>query len=148
MLQLQIIHENTARVQAGLEKRGIANAAEAIAEIQQLDQRRKSTQTELDEVLRELNNISKQIGVLMREGRRDEAETVKKRTAELKERSKELKTAQDQIATDLQTALYQLPNIPNDNVPDGFTEEDNEVVHTVGEIPEASGRRASTLGFD
>ena len=47
-----------------------------------------------------------------------------------------LKAVQDQIATDLQSALYQLPNIPNDNVPDGFTEEDNEVVQTSGEIPE------------
>lgn len=136
MLQLQNIHENTALVQAGLEKRGIANAAEAIAEIQQFDQRRKSTQGELDEVLHELNTISKQIGLLMRDGRRDEAEGIKERTAELKERSKELKAQLEQVAEDLQTALYQLPNVPNEDVPAGSSEEDNEIIKTSGDIPD------------
>ncbi|MEP2511190.1 MAG: serine--tRNA ligase, partial [Reichenbachiella sp.] len=136
MLIVSDIRENKAEFIAGLEKRGIANASEILQEVLVLDEKRKSTQTRLDEILAESNKISKSIGLLMKEGKQDEANEAKNKTSELKAQSKELGQVLDETKTSLDEKLYQIPNIPNDEVPAGNSEDDNEVMFTVDQLPE------------
>ena len=136
MLIVSQIAAEKNRYVAGLEKRGIANATQLLDEVLALDQKRKDTQQELDNNLAEANRISKQIGALMKEGKRNEAEAVKAKTAALRGRNKELGEVLDQVQEELKQALYNIPNIPNEIVPAGKTEEDNEVIKTVGDLPE------------
>ena len=136
MLIVSQIAAEKNRYVAGLEKRGLANATQLLDEVLALDQKRKDTQQELDNNLAEANRISKQIGALMKAGKRDEAEAVKAKTAALRGRNKELGEVLDQVQEELKQALYNIPNIPNEIVPAGKTEEDNEVIKTVGDLPE------------
>ncbi|GAB5522559.1 MAG: serine--tRNA ligase [Roseivirga sp.] len=135
LLVSQIIAEKS-RFVAGLEKRGIKDAESVLDEVLALDKKRKSTQQELDQNLAEANSISRQIGALMKEGKRDEAEVVKAKTAELRSRNKELAEIQESTQAALKAALYNIPNIPHESVPQGLTDEDNEVIETVGDLPE------------
>ncbi len=135
LLVSQIIAEKS-RFVAGLEKRGIKDAESILDEVLALDQKRKSTQQELDQNLAEANSISRQIGALMKEGKRDEAKVVKAKTAALRNRNKELAEIQENTQAALKAALYNIPNIPHDSVPQGLTDEDNEVIETVGDLPE------------
>ncbi|MEO9965973.1 MAG: serine--tRNA ligase [Reichenbachiella sp.] len=135
MLIVSDIRENQAEYTAGLEKRGIANAAAILQEVIELDEKRKSTQTQLDEILSESNKMSKSIGLLMKEGKHEEANAAKQKTSELKSSSKELSQVLEDTRTALDEALYQIPNIPNPEVPAGNTEEDNEVLYTVDHLP-------------
>ena len=135
LLVSQIIAEKD-RFVAGLKKRGINDAAALLDEVLGLDQKRKETQQELDKNLQEANSISKQIGALMKAGKRDEAEEVKAKTAALRNRNKELGEVLDQVQEELKQALYNIPNVPHESVPAGQTDEDNEVVETVGDLPE------------
>ena len=136
MLIVSQIAAEKNRYVAGLEKRGLANATQLLDEVLALDQKRKDTQQELDNNLAEANRISKQIGALMKAGKREEAEAVKAKTAALRGRNKELGEVLDQVQEELKQALYNIPNIPNEIVPAGKTEEDNEVIKTVGDLPE------------
>ena len=136
MLQLSFISNNKDKVIAGLEKRHFDKARTTVEMILDLDQQRKATQARLDEVLHELNTLSRQIGGLMKEGKMKEAEEVKLQTARLKEESRRLKEQQDLNAEELEKLLYQVPNIPNDKVPEGSSAEDNKVVLQEGNIPE------------
>lgn len=131
MLIVSDIRENKAEFVAGLEKRGIDNAAMLLDEVLALDEKRKSTQTQLDEVLSESNKISKSIGLLMKEGKQDEANEAKNKTSELKARSKELNQTFEETKQALDDRLYQIPNIPNTEVPEGNSEDDNEVMFYV-----------------
>jgi len=135
MLQVNNIIAEKDRYIKGLQKRNIQNAAELLDEVIQLDELRKSTQQELDTNLSEANNIAKQIGALMKEGKRDEAEKIKSRTAELKQLNKDLSDKMNEVQAELTQKLYNIPNIPNESVPAGKSAEDNEEVKQVGEIP-------------
>lgn len=135
LLVSQIIAEKS-RFVAGLEKRGIKDAESILDEVLALDKKRKSTQQELDQNLAEANSISRQIGALMKEGKREEAEVVKAKTAELRSRNKELAEIQESTQEALKAALYNIPNIPHDSVPKGLTDEDNELVESVGDLPD------------
>lgn len=135
LLVSQIIAEKD-RFIAGLQKRGIQDAATLLDEVLGLDQKRKETQQELDKNLSEANSISKQIGALMKAGKRDEAEEVKAKTAALRSRNKELGEVLDNIQEELKQALYNIPNVPHESVPAGQSDEDNEVIETVGDLPE------------
>ena len=135
MLQVtQIIAEKDHFIE-GLKKRGIQDAATLLEEVMNLDQKRKATQQELDSNLSEANSISKQIGSLMKAGKRDEAEVIKAKTADLRSKNKELAEVLDQVQEALKQALYNIPNVPHESVPAGQTDEDNEVIETVGELP-------------
>ncbi|MEJ2004392.1 MAG: serine--tRNA ligase [Cyclobacteriaceae bacterium] len=136
MLQLTYISNNKEEVVSGLEKRNVEKARTTVEMVLDLDQQRKALQARLDEVLHELNSLSRQIGGLMKEGKRDEAENIKQETSRLKEESKRLKEQQDENAVQLRDILYQIPNIPNASVPSGSSEDDNEVVLQKGKIPE------------
>ncbi|WP_459189277.1 serine--tRNA ligase [Parabacteroides sp. APC149_11_2_Y6] len=127
MLTLKVITEETDRVIRGLEKKHFKDAKESIAKVIELNDKRRSAQTQLDNNLAEVNSTSKLIGSLMKEGKKEEAEAAKKRVAEIKEASKSLQAEMDQAAEDMQNLLYTIPNIPHESVPEGNGAEDNVV---------------------
>jgi seryl-tRNA synthetase len=128
MLQLKVIREEQQRILAGLRKRNW-NAAQlkVIAQILNADDDRRANQKELDDSLAEGNQLAKQIGALMGQGKKDDAEALKLRVAALKVRSKELEEAQERIKTALDDMLYTVPNCPHKSVPKGKTPEENKV---------------------
>jgi len=133
MLEITYLREHAQAAAAGLKKRGL-DAEQSIQDILKLDELRRQNQNELDQALAESNQISKEIGLLYKEGKRDEADKAKARTAELKERIKELQQEQEQLKNSLDQDLVALPNVPIDIVPAGKSEADNEEVKRVGEI--------------
>lgn len=134
MLQLQAISENKDRFIDALKKRNI-DAAPMIEEVILLDEKRRTTQTQLDNILAESNKLSKDIGALYKNGKHEEAEVIKQKTVSLKEDSKKLGDELSTAAEALQKLLYQIPNVPYDTVPAGTSEEDNEEVYEEGAIP-------------
>ncbi|HAH36393.1 MAG TPA: serine--tRNA ligase [Algoriphagus sp.] len=135
MLLVNHIRDNFEAVLAGLNKRNFPNAESLLNQVIQLDDQRKSSQTLRDQIQAESNAISKQIGMLMKEGKRDEAEKAKARTAEIKAQIKELDDENSRAEEDLKALLYTIPNIPHTSVPSGKSAEDNEVVLEHGDIP-------------
>ncbi len=135
MLTLKLITEQTERVIAGLHKKHFAKAEEAVNEVMALDRQRRAAQTELDKNLAEANALSKNIGVLMKNGKKEEAEAAKNRVAELKAVNKNLQEQMDKAQDDVNALLCTIPNIPYDEVPEGTGAEDNLVVKTGNEIP-------------
>ena len=132
MLTIKQITEDTEKVISGLEKKHFAGAREAIAKVLELDEKRRNAQNELDKNLADVNATSKTIGMLMKQGKKEEAEAAKARVAEIKEVSKGLQTAMETAANELLELLYTIPNIPYDEVPEGKTAEDNVVVKMGG----------------
>ena len=128
MLTIKQITEDTEKVIKGLQKKHFNNAKETIEKVLEKNDVRRKTQTVLDNNLAEANKLSKSIGMLMKEGKKDEAEAAKARVAELKETNKTLQAEMDQAAEDLKQLLYTIPNIPYDLVPEGVAAEDNLVV--------------------
>ena len=128
MLQVPFIQENLDAAIAGLHKRGIKDAEEKLQDIISLNNKRKSVQQDLDDVLHESNLLAKQIGQLFKEGKQDEAQTAKEKSGQLKEKGKELNSTLNEVSSSLTEALYHIPNIPHSSVPDGQSDEDNEVV--------------------
>ena len=100
-----------------------------------MDEKRRALQTELDEALSKSNKLSKEIGALMKEGKKEEAEAAKEQTAQYKELTKRLNAELDETATSLTQVLYRIPNIPNEIVPEGKSADDNLNVFQAGEIP-------------
>lgn len=127
MLTIKQITDHTGAVIRGLEKKRFKNAEETIGQVLEMNDKRRNTQTILDKNLAEVNSLSKSIGQLMKEGKKEEAETAKNRVAELKEANKKWQTEMEQAAADLQNLLYAIPNIPYDSVPEGTGAEDNVV---------------------
>ena len=134
MLQLNYIREQKEEAIQKLVKKGF-DATTIIDEVITLDDKRKSTQAELDSMLAQSNQIAKEIGMLFKNGEVEKANAAKAQTANLKEQSKSLQEQQSKINQDLQDLLVQIPNIPHDLVPDGKSAEDNEVVSEEGRIP-------------
>ena len=134
MLQVSYIRENKEKVINGLKKRHFKEL-ELIDKILELDEKRRATQTELDNILSESNKISKEIGALMKAGKREEAEKAKTKTADYKELSKNLSSKLDETSLELTQILYRIPNIPNEIVPEGKTADDNLNIFQAGEIP-------------
>ena len=128
MLTLKLISEQTERVIAGLEKKHFKGAREAIEEVMAVDKRRRETQQTLDNNLSEAKKMAAQIGQLMKQGKRDEAEQIKATVAQMKETNKKLEADKAAAEDELTTLLCQIPNIPYDEVPQGATAEDNHVV--------------------
>ncbi|MBC7891429.1 MAG: serine--tRNA ligase [Sphingobacteriaceae bacterium] len=135
MLQLPFIRENRDLTIAGLRRKYVPNPDEVVEQLLSLDQRRRETQAELDATLAQQNTLAKQIGGLMKEGKREEAEGAKIETATLKTRSKELEETLQSAETKLQALLVTLPNLPHASVPEGRTPEDNVEVFSWGEKP-------------
>ena len=134
MLQISYIRENKEKVLTGLRKRNFGEL-ELVEQAIALDEKRRALQTELDEALSKSNKLSKEIGALMKEGKKEEAEAAKEQTAQYKELTKRLNAELDETATSLTQVLYRIPNIPNEIVPEGKSAEDNLNVFQAGEIP-------------
>jgi len=134
MLQIAHIRENKEAVIKALAKRNI-DATSLVETTIDLDEKRRSTQVELDNVLAESNRISKDIGALMKSGEKAKAEILKTKTSSLKEKEAELKVKLNEYVDKLQEELYKIPNTPADIVPNGKDAEDNLNVHQEGEIP-------------
>lgn len=133
MLTLKYITENTAEVIERLAKKYF-DGKEVIEKVVALDGNRKATQVKLDNTLAEINQLSKQVGDLFKQGKADEANQVKAQTANLKEQSKELSVQLDSIEKEITELLLTIPNLPNADVPEGRTAEDNVVVRTGGNL--------------
>lgn len=128
MLTLKLITEETDRVISGLEKKHFAGAKEAIDNVLAVDKRRREAQQKLDKTKQEAKQFAAQIGALMKQGKKDEAEQAKQQVAELKAQDKQLQEIMDAAEKELTTLLCQIPNIPYDEVPQGKAAEDNHVV--------------------
>ena len=136
MLTLKLITEETERVLRGLEKKHFKGAQEAIDNVLAIDKRRRETQQQSDKIKQEAKQLAAQIGMLMKQGKKDEAEESKAKVATLKQTDKDLQDALDNAEKELTTLLCTIPNIANDDVPEGATAEDNVVVKEGGVIPE------------
>jgi len=128
MLTLKLITEQYDRVIAGLNKKHFLDAKEAIDAVIAKDEERRKTQRILDDNLAEANRLAKSIGMLMKQGQKEEAEQAKARVAELKGANKELDDKKTAIEQEITLMLCQIPNIPYDEVPEGSCAEDNWVV--------------------
>ncbi|MFK2818573.1 serine--tRNA ligase [Flavobacteriaceae sp. LMIT009] len=135
MLRVPFIRENQDLIIERLAKRNI-DAKQMINDVLSLDEDRRSLQTKLDSTLAESNALSKEIGMLFKSGQVEKANEVKAKTAGLKETSKELTEQLNTKANELDELLYKIPNVPHESVPEGNTDEDNEVVFEHGAIPE------------
>ena len=135
MLQPIFIRDNRDLTLAGLKKKHFKDAEQAVDRIIELDRLRRETQQELDAVLTQSNAKAKEIGGLMKEGKKAEAELAKGETAALKERSKLLEEQHKEIEQTLLEELVKLPNLPHESVPEGRTAEDNVNILEQGEKP-------------
>ena len=136
MLTLKLISEETERVIKGLEKKHFKGAKDAVEKVLETDKRRRDAQQKLDKNKQEANSMSKQIGMLMKDGKTQEAEEVKAKVAVYKENDKQLQTLMDEAEQELTSLLCNIPNIPADEVPEGKDANDNVVVKEGGVIPQ------------
>ena len=134
MLTLTYLRERRDSVISALAKRGL-DVTQSVDRVIALDAERRGIQKELDDTLAESNTLSRQIGELMSEGKREEAETIKTATSGLKTRSGELKEKMATLEEEVHELLTQLPNTPSDLVVAGNSEEDNELIVSWGDIP-------------
>ncbi|MBR4977369.1 MAG: serine--tRNA ligase [Bacteroidales bacterium] len=135
MLTLKLLRENPEFVISKLAVKNF-DAKEIVEKINDLDQNRRALQLELDTCLAEQKKKAAEIGGLMKQGKKDEAEAVKADVAALKARSAEIERKSEENNTELNSLLVLLPNIPCDQVPEGKCAEDNVVVKTGNEIPD------------
>ena len=136
MLTLKLITEETDRVIKGLEKKHFKGAREAVEKVLEYDKLRRETQQKLDNNKQQQNQLSKQIGSLMKEGKKDEATAIKNQVADLKATDKALQEIYEKANEDLTLALLDIPNIPNEKVPEGADASSNVVIKEGGQIPE------------
>jgi seryl-tRNA synthetase len=135
MLQLNYIRDNKEDVLKRLAIKNFKDAESIIGKVIDLDTKRRNTQKDGDALKAEANSLAKQIGELMKSGKREEAEQVKSKTASLKQKEKELDEALAAIEKEIKDLLLVVPNLPNSTVPVGKTLEDNAIVFEHGEKP-------------
>lgn len=128
MLQVNFLKEHRNRVLEGLKKRNFKDL-ELVDSAISLDDERKKVQFDMDSQLAEINKISKEIGLLMKEGKKEEAENAKQKTAQYKEASKDLQQKLNEIEEKLTEILYLIPNIPHESVKAGVSADDNENIY-------------------
>lgn len=134
MLQVQRIRDHKEAFIKALKKRGM-DATSVINQVLEADDNRRATQAKLDDILAESNSLSKEIGILFKSGNAAGANTLKEKTSTLKEASKALDDQLKSISKTLQDLLYTIPNIPQELVPSGQDENDNEQTLREGAIP-------------
>jgi len=137
MLQLQTIRENRDFVIERLKVKNF-NATSLVDEIIALDNKRRSTQKELDDILAQSNIIAKEIGILFKQGKLDDANKAKEESGKLKASAKALEPVLNETIETLNNRLVELPNLPHSSVPHGKSAEDNEIIHEEGVFPALS----------
>ncbi len=135
MLTLKLISEETERVIRGLEKKNFVNARKAIDEVLAVDKCRREAQQQLDRIKQEAKKMSSQIGLLMKEGKHEQVEGIKKEVAALKQIDKTLQETMESAEQKLTELLCQIPNMPHDSVPEGKDSSDNVVIKEAGVKP-------------
>ncbi len=140
MLTIKLIQDQGELVTERLKIKNF-DASEIVGEILTLDEQRRNLQTRMDNQLAELNNLSRQIGQLYKEGRAQEADAAKERTTELKELSRLLKEQHARVEEKMQELVIRLPNLPHERVPPGKTPDDNQEISSGGIRPEPSPDR-------
>lgn len=136
MLTLKVIKEQTEEVIKGLEKKHFEGAREAIEKVLDIDKTRRNAQTQLDKNLAEIKVLSKSVGGLMKEGKKEEAEAIRSKVADMKEADKKIEAEMSQAETDLTTLLCTIPNTPCKDVPEGKDAVDNVIERSGGHFPE------------
>ncbi|WP_298313930.1 serine--tRNA ligase [uncultured Aquimarina sp.] len=134
MLLVQQIIANKEEYIKALAKRNF-DAAPILEKVINLDEERRATQAKLDNTLADSNKLSKEIGMLFKNGEVKKATILKEKTSQLKESSKDLSNSLSGIQDELTNLLYTIPNVPHASVPDGQSEDDNEEVFREGDIP-------------
>ena len=132
MLTIKQILDDKEAVIRGLEKKNFKNAAETIEQVLEIDNKRKAAQSELDGLLAEIKTLSKSIGMLMKEGKKEEAEQAKGKVESIKQQTVLLEAKKKEAEEERTLLLYTIPNIPYDEVPEGTTAEENVIVKTGG----------------
>lgn len=135
MLLVNTIRDNFEIVLEGLQKRNFSNAEAVLHQVLDIEKSRKDAQAKRDNLQAESNSISRQIGQLIKEGRKEEAEKIKARTTQIKESIKVLEESYNTYEEDLRQLLYTIPNVPHVSVPKGKSADDNEIVLQHGTIP-------------
>ena len=134
MLTLKQIYDDKAKVIAGLQKKHFQGAEEAVEKVLALDAERRAAQQKKDNASAEMNRLSKQIGALMAQGKKDEAMAAKEATASMKENIRQYETEMEEAEKAQTALLLTIPNVPYDIVPEGASAEDNLAV-AIGNWP-------------
>ncbi|GGE25838.1 serine--tRNA ligase [Psychroflexus planctonicus] len=134
MLEVKNIKQHLAEYQEALQKRNF-DASKVLPEVLQLDEQRRSMQTELDQLLAESNQLSKEIGMLFKSGEQKKANILKEKTASIKANTKSISTEMEKVSKALDELLHSIPNVPHLSVPTGNSEDDNEEIFSEGEVP-------------
>ena len=135
MLQIPRLKTEKEEVIKALEKRHF-DARNIIEELISINEEKRSSQKIIEDLKAEANNIAKEVGMLFKQGKGSEAASKKARSAEIKEETKKLQTSFQALADKEQELLVSLPNAPHESVAKGKSEQDNEEVKRVGDIPE------------
>lgn len=136
MLQVSVIREQREHIIKGLGKRGLKEAGELIDKAIALDQSRRDTQRQADDLKARSNTEAKRIGELMKAGKADEAAALRAEVASEKEQLKALEADLSRFEEELKIHLYKIPNVPAEIVPAGAGADDNKIVHEHGVIPQ------------
>jgi seryl-tRNA synthetase len=135
MLSITLLREQPSAVIDRLKIKNF-DAADIVNNVLDLDRRRRELQTEGDAIQAELNSLAREIGSMMKEGRKAEAETAKQGIGTMKEKQKQLAETLDQVTEEMQKELIRLPNLPHPMVAPGKSAEDNVIVRSGGQMPE------------
>ena len=135
MLPLSYLREHTKKIKEGLVKRNFPQP-ELVDQLLETDQKRRSLQSQLDETLSKSNQLAKEIGTLFKSGQAEKANALKSQTADLKTTGKVLQEQLQKVEVDLLSIRTQIPNVPDESVPSGNSENDNEEVFSAGSIPD------------
>ena len=135
MLPLSYLREHNEKIKEGLVKRNFPQP-ELVDQLLETDQKRRSLQSQLDETLSKSNQLAKEIGTLFKSGQAEKANALKSQTADLKTTGKVLQEQLQKVEVDLLSIRTQIPNVPDESVPSGNSENDNEEVFSAGSIPD------------
>ena len=135
MLNLKFIQENKDEVIARLAVKHF-DAKEPIEKVIELDNRRKALQQEAEALQAKMNDTAKQIGSLMKAGKKEEAQEIRQKTGEMKEQIADLNAKRNEVGDELTSILLRIPNMPSPLVPEGASDKDNVVVKIVDNVPQ------------
>lgn len=130
MLEIHRLEGEKEAVIAGITKKGVKEAQKLVEAAIELNSKRKSSQQQLDELLAQSNAVAKSIGMLMKQGKTEEATDARNKAAQSKAGIAELKAQLEEFEIELKETLYQIPNVPHPSVPEGKSDQDNQVVFT------------------
>lgn len=134
MLPLAYLREQTEKIKKGLTKRNFQKL-ELVDLLLETDQKRRTLQSQLDETLSKSNQVAKEIGILFKSGQTEQANLLKAKSVNLKTTGKSLQDELQNVESTLISIRTQIPNVPDESVPSGNSEKDNEEVFSAGAIP-------------